>query len=157
MNYVIFTDGAASQFKVNGKWQRAAGGHSFVVYENNIKIYEEADGAAITTNNEQELTAILKALKWLQGKKFDEATICSDSSYCINIFTKWINKWKANSWYRGKKKETIENLEIIKEIDNLLAKMPQVKFLKVKGHSNSAGNIRADYLAVEAKNRFWGN
>lgn len=156
-NYVIYTDGAASMEKTNDTYERRAGGHAFVVYENNIRIYEESNGAPITTNNEQELLAILDALKWAESNpnvnSFSEITIASDSAYCINVFTKWIKSWERNGWTRGRKHEPIENLEIIQEIYGKLKKM-NVDFVKVKGHSNCAGNNRADELAVEAKRKF---
>ena len=157
MNYTIYVDGAASMEKKDNSYERRAGGHAFVIYESGVRIYEQSDGAPITTNNEQELLAILDTLKWLEmNSKFDsfsEATIYSDSAYCVNICNDWRKKWKKNGWTRGRKHEPIENLEIIKEISERLDKM-NVKVEKVKGHGTCAGNIRADELAVETKKKF---
>ena len=158
MDYTIFVDGAATMKKNENVYTRCAGGHAFVVYQNGIKIEEHSDGMFSSTNNEQELLAIYDALCWLKNNKdfdsFSAATICSDSAYCVNIFNSWIKSWIANNWTRGKKHEAIENLGIIKDIHELLNDMPNVKIIKVKGHDNCAGNIRADQLAVEAKKKF---
>lgn len=158
MDYTIYCDGAATMRKKGEEYIRCAGGHAFVVYENGIKIYEESDGSYSSTNNEQELLGIYDALKWLSKNElfdsFSGATIYSDSAYCVNIFNNWIKSWIANNWTRGKKREAIENLGIIRDIQGLLYDMPNVKIAKVKGHDNSAGNNRADQLAVEAKKRF---
>lgn len=49
----------------------------------------------------------------------------------------------------------IENLEIIKEIWNIIKELENIQceilFVKVKGHSNNVLNNEADRLAVEAK------
>lgn len=157
MNYVIYCDGAATMKKVNGEYTRCAGGHAFVVYTGGFKVYEDAKGMEMSTNNEQELMAVRDALLWLKADpKFDgfsEATICSDSAYCVNIFTKWTSGWKKQGWTRGRKHEPIENLELIKEIDELMRGL-NIKIEKVKGHGNCAGNIRADELAVKAKKKY---
>ena len=158
MDYVIYSDGAATLKKENNEYQRCAGGHAFVVYNNGIIIYKESHGSPQSTNNEQELLAIRDALLWLKiNPKFDafsNAIIYSDSAYCVNIFNSWINSWIKNNWTRGKKHEPIENLTIIQEIHGLLKEMPNIEIKKVKGHGTSAGNIIADELAVEAKKKF---
>lgn len=158
MNYVIYSDGAATMKKENNEYQRCAGGHAFVVYHNSVIVHKESNGSPKSTNNEQELLAIRDALLWLKGNtnfdSFSNAVIYSDSAYCVNIFNSWINSWIKNNWTRGKKHEPIENLSIIQEIYGLLKEMGNVEIEKVKGHSNCAGNIIADELAVEAKKKF---
>lgn len=158
MNYTIYCDGAATMKKINGSYVRCAGGHAFIVYQNGINVFEFSDGVRETTNNEQELLAIRDSLKWLKENSnfdsFSEATIFSDSAYCVNIFNRWIEAWKENEWTRGRKHEPIENLEIIKEIYFMLKELKNVKIEKVKGHSTCVGNNLADKLAVEAKKKF---
>jgi ribonuclease HI len=156
MNYTIYSDGAATMKKVDGEYVRVAGGWSMIVYDSgNCRIYGEYGGERETTNNAMELYGIYRALKWLKEHEdftnFSEATIMSDSAYCVNIFNDWIKKWEANGWTRGKKHEPIENLTAIKAIYNLLQEMPMVKIQKVKGHSTVAGNNLADKYAVQGK------
>lgn len=153
MNLTIYTDGAATLKKGKQSYERVSGGWAFVVYSNDVQIYSEYGGESKTTNNAMELTAILKALEWLEKQEnftnFSQCTIFSDSAYCVNIFNSWITKWENNDWTRGKKKEKIENLDLIKSIYSKLK--PNIKIDKIKGHNTSAGNIMADKLAVKAK------
>lgn len=150
MYYKIYCDGAATMKKINGEYIRCAGGHGVVIFIDDTPVHQISGAAAQTTNNEQELTAIYKALEWLKTKNYESATIYSDSAYCINIFTQWADGWAARGWTR-KGNKPIENCTLIKSIYNLLSEMPNVKFEKVKGHANCIGNVMADELAVRAK------
>lgn len=159
MNYTIYSDGAASMKKIGGSYIRGAGGHAFVVYdEDGTKIFEYSNGKKETTNNEQELLAIRAALEWLNNRpdfnSSSSASIMSDSAYCVNIFNSWASSWEKNGWTRGRKHEPIENLSLIKEIYTMFNEFGNIKLEKVKGHSTCAGNIRADELAVAAKKKF---
>ena len=147
--------------KVNGEYIRVAGGWSMIVYDSsNFRIYGEYGGEAETTNNAMELYGIWRAVNWLKEREdftnFSEATIMSDSAYCVNIFNDWAKKWEANGWTRGRKHEPIENLTIIKNIYALLKEMPAIKIQKVKGHSTTAGNNLADKYAVQGKQEVSG-
>jgi hypothetical protein len=63
--------------------------------------------------------------------------------------TLWMNTWKKNGW-RKKTNKKIENLDLIKKLDNLLTEMKyKPLFTWVKGHSSSIGNEGADKLARE--------
>ena len=57
----------------------------------------------ITTNNQMELTATIKALEYI--KENDEITIFTDSSYVKNGITSWIINWKKNNWKNSQKKK----------------------------------------------------
>ena len=157
---IIYSDGAATMKKVDGDYIREAGGWAFVALTENEEIMFTNYGyVAQASNNAMELTAILKGLRWV----FDECIegtgieIRSDSAYCVNIFTQWIESWKNNGWTRGKKHEQIENLEIIKSIYELIQKhkeaFNEVTFTKVKGHAGEKWNTLVDNLAVRGKMR----
>lgn len=153
----LYTDGAATMRKVNGEYIREAGGWAWAEIKNG-KVVEFANGGLKqTTNNEQELMAILYALQHVK-KNISigaEVKIYSDSAYCINIFTQWAKSWEKNGWVRGKKREPIENLNLIKEIYYLIQDLQEkfftVTFIKVKGHSTDKFNQFVDKMAVEAK------
>lgn len=141
----IYVDGACSG---NGN-KDAKGGCSFVVVENNklVKYYAKmSDG---TTNNREELKAILLALTYSDGK---EVTIYSDSAYSINTLTNWAYTWEKKGWIKSDKK-TPENLDIIKPAFNYIKKHNNVKFVKVKGHSGVIFNELADSLAADNNNK----
>lgn len=147
----LYTDGACTLNKVNGNYEHGPGGWAFVAIDNdNNIIYEEKGGSPSTTNNEQELMAIYKALSYTKEKEPEDVVIYSDSAYCINIFTQWAAAWEKNGWTRGRKHEPILNLELIKNIYYLL-KDVNVTFVKVKGHATNRYNCYVDSLAVAAK------
>ncbi|WP_297825718.1 ribonuclease H [uncultured Methanobrevibacter sp.] len=154
--YTYYTDGAATMINQKGKYLREAGGWAFIQLKNSKEASHQAGGCPLTTNNEMELYAIYASMKDFSiiSAAGDELVICSDSSYCIDIFTKWAKNWQKNGWRRGKNKP-IQNLDIIKTIWNLMAEINDegcnIVFIKVKGHSHDRLNIKVDKLAVEAK------
>lgn len=157
-DFKIYTDGAATMKKVNGEYVRENGGWAFVILNNKDEcIYSGSGGQQETTNNAMELMAIHNGIQRFLtfGYRGKNVEICSDSAYCINIFTSWIKGWKANGWTRGKKHEPIENLEIIKAIDKLIEECNRcfvgIIFTKVKGHAGNKWNEKVDKLAVKEK------
>lgn len=135
----IYTDGACSGNPGPGGWG------AILMCKNNKK--EISGGKKDTTNNIMELTAALEGLKLL---KFPcEVELYSDSAYLVNGFTQgWINNWQKNNW-KTSNKEPVKNKEIWEEIYNL-TKTHNVKFIKVKGHSDNEYNNRCDELARKA-------
>ncbi|MBR0271227.1 MAG: ribonuclease HI [Methanobrevibacter sp.] len=154
--FTYYTDGAATMIHKNGKYLREAGGWAFVLLIDGKKSLNQSGGCPLTTNNEMELYAIYASMKDFLSKANaeDVIEICSDSSYCIDIFTKWGINWQKNGWKR-KGNKPIENLEIIKAIWKLMSEIKNksciLNFIKVKGHSSDRFNNMADELAVSAK------
>ena len=101
-----------------------------------------------TTNNKQELTAVLRALEFVANSKITDAevvTIFSDSQYVINTFTIWIWNWLKNDTLKDK-----ANSDIIERIWKLKTRLYyedwDIRFKKVPGHANCEGNNVADRL-----------
>ena len=135
----IYTDGACSGNPGPGGWG------AILMYQGNKK--EISGGKKNTTNNEMELTAVIEALKML---KFPcKVDLYSDSAYVVNAFLQnWIGNWIKNNW-KTSSKEPVKNQELWKELYEL-TKTHQVKFIKVKGHSDNEFNNRCDELARNA-------
>ena len=135
----IYTDGACSGNPGPGGWG------AILMYQGNKK--EISGGKKNTTNNEMELTAVIQALKML---KFPcQVDLYSDSAYVVNAFLQnWIGNWVKNNW-KTSSKEPVKNQELWKELYEL-TKTHQVKFIKVKGHSDNEFNNRCDELARNA-------
>ncbi len=135
----IYTDGACSGNPGPGGWG------AILMCQGNRK--EISGGKKNTTNNEMELTAVIEALKML---KFPcQVDLYSDSAYVVNAFLQnWIGNWVKNNW-RTSSKEPVKNQELWKELYKL-TKIHQVKFIKVKGHSDNEFNNRCDELARNA-------
>ena len=132
----IYTDGACSGNPGPGGWG------AILMCQGKKK--EIAGGCKNTTNNIMEITAVLEALKLL--KYACEVDLYSDSAYVVNAFRqKWIDNWKKNNW-KTASKEPVKNKELWQELDKL-TQIHQVKFHKVKGHSDNEFNNRCDELA----------
>ena len=134
---VFYTDGACSG---NG-YAHSSGGWGVVEVDNNDNIIWQDQGKkSPTTNNEMELTAILKALEHIGETQFVLPTIYTDSAYCANLINNWMYNWARNNWKKSDN-QTIKNLEIIQQIYQL-ANRADIK--KVSGHSGVKWNEYAD-------------
>lgn len=132
----IYTDGACSGNPGPGGWG------AILMCQGKKK--EISGGCKNTTNNIMEITAVIEALKLL--KYTCEVDLYSDSAYVVNTFKqKWIDNWKKNNW-KTASKEPVKNKELWQELDKL-TQIHQVKFHKVKGHSDNEFNNRCDELA----------
>lgn len=146
MNYEIYTDGACSH-------NPGPGGYSFIIIRNDEITYKQKGYSENTTNNEMELTAIVKALTILLKERSAlklDITVYSDSAYCINPINQgWLNIWKEKGW-KNSKDEPIANKKLWLDLYNLLHpkrksnKNVNVKFVKVKGHSGVKYNELVD-------------
>ena len=141
----IYIDGSSRK---NGK----KGGYGIVIFDDNnnlIDAYQEQFDNV--TNNQMELKAFLKTFELLNTKyKNEQATIYSDSAYCINILESWIYSWSKNGW-KTSKGRTIKNLDIILslyEYYNINFFINQIYIIKVDGHSGIIGNELSDALAT---------
>ncbi len=118
---------------------------SILIYNENKK--EISGGSKETTNNIMEMTAVIEALKLL--KRTCNVEIYSDSAYVVNAFEQgWIYGWQKNNW-KTANKEPVKNKELWEELYKLV-KSHNVKFIKVKGHSDNALNNRCDEMARNA-------
>lgn len=144
----IYIDGSC---RGNGK-KNSQGGFGIVIFDelhNLIDAYQEQFDNV--TNNQMELKAFLKTFELLNTKyKNQQATIYSDSAYCINILTSWIYSWSKNNW-KNNKNQTVKNLDIILslyEYYNINFFINQIYIIKVEGHKGNIGNELADALAA---------
>lgn len=138
---LIYTDGACSGNPGPGGWG------AILMFRDNKK--ELSGGQRETTNNIMEMTAVIEALKQIKYPCNKEVEVYSDSAYVVNAFNNyWIKSWKKNNWVNSSK-EPVKNKELWIELDALVQKF-NVKFIKVKGHSDNEYNNRCDELARNA-------
>lgn len=106
-----------------------------------------------TTNNRMEMQAVLKCME-LAAADPDNNYICySDSAYVVNMCNDWIRKWAQNGW-QNSKKQTVENLDLVKKIYNYLnTDFFNFQLVKCVGHSGVLGNELADALATRDKSK----
>lgn len=136
---ILYTDGACSG-------NPGPGGYGFILfYKDRSKEFSGYDPC--TTNNQMEITAVIKGLN--QIKEPCNVTIYTDSAYTMNAFEeKWIDNWIANNWKNANKKD-VKNKELWQELIQAINRHTSVKWVKVKGHSDNKYNNRCDELARE--------
>lgn len=148
----IYTDGACQR---NGKKENS-GGFGVVVIDEEQNIVEKYSKlCSNTTNNREELKAILYALiKY--GTKETAAwelhpqtppVVYSDSAYAVNTLTNWMFSWERNNWKKSDK-QTPENLDLIQAYYELYQKGYRINLQKIKGHAGHKWNEMADALAT---------
>lgn len=139
----IYTDGACSG-------NPGPGGYGVIMkYKGTVK--ELSGGAADTTNNRMEMTAVITALEAL--KEPCEVDLYSDSKYIIDAVTKgWAEGWKRNNWIKSDKKPAL-NSDLWEKLLCLLKKH-KVNFIWVKGHAGHPENERCDQLAVAESHKY---
>ena len=136
MTTVVYTDGACLGNPGPGGWAWAVPGGRF------------ASGAAeLTTNQRMEVTAVLEAVRVLEGP----LEVVSDSTYVVNCFRdRWWEGWIARGW-RNKAKQPVANRDLWEPLIAAVQADPErVRFRWVKGHSADPVNDLVDRLAVEA-------
>ena len=136
----IYTDGSCLGNPGNGGW-------AAIIFIGKKKISLKGSKKN-TTNNQMELLAPIKALKKIPID--EKIEIFTDSKYLKLGITEWIFKWKKNGWKTSNKKK-VKNLELWKELDNLVDKY-HIKWSWVKAHSGNKNNEEVDLLARNAAN-----
>ena len=108
-------------------------------------------GAADTTNNRMELTALLEGLRAL--KEPCTVRVVTDSQYVANGINKgWARGWQRNGWRKSDKKPAL-NADLW---EALLAEIGrhEVTVRWVRGHSGHPENERCDRMAVEEAKKY---
>ncbi len=136
---VIYTDGSAHP-------NPGPGGYGVVVYENGEPAAAHSKACDKTTNNREELKAILYALIHY-GKGNITPTVYSDSAYAVNTLTSWMYGWQKNGWLKKDNREP-ENLDLIKAYYDLTLQGYSIVLQKCNGHVGIEGNELADKLAT---------
>lgn len=125
----LYTDGACSGNPGKGAW-------AFAIIDNQEVSFSEHGLNEMTTNNQMELTAIIKGLSHLldNNGQGNTVTVHTDSSYCMNALKDWVHGWKKKGWKKADGK-VIENLELIQTLYSLCyEKGLTVMWKKVKAH-----------------------
>ena len=134
---ILYTDGACSGNPGPGGWG--------AILEFNGVEKELSGGEPSTTNNQMELTAVIRGLEAL--KEPCHVELYSDSKYVIDGLSKgWAEGWKKRGWVKSDKKPALnpdlwERLLELTHIHNL-------SYHWVKGHADNPKNNRCDALAV---------
>ena len=139
----IYTDGACSG-------NPGPGGYAAILRYNGHE-KEIFGGAANTTNNRMELTAVISALQTL--KEPCEVDLYTDSQYIVNALNLgWAKKWRENNWMRNRKEKAVNPDLWEKLLD--LCEIHSVTPIWVRGHDGHEYNERCDRLAVAESRKY---
>lgn len=139
----MFCDGACSGNPGPGGWG------TLLRFTDGAGTHEKelSGGAARTTNNRMELTAVIKGLEALRYPC--EVTVTTDSRYvCDSVEKGWVYNWEKRGWKKGS--DPTPNTDLWKELLNLLRRH-SVRFVWVRGHAGHPENERCDKMAVAAR------
>lgn len=144
---IIYTDGGCTGNPGPGGW-------AAVILFNGQET-RLSGGDLSTTNNKMELTAVIKALTYINENselKDKSVEIYTDSQYVKNGLTQWIFNWIKNGWKTAAKKP-VKNKEYWIALKSEADKL-QIKWNWVKGHSGDFYNELCDSLVEEERMKF---
>lgn len=146
MEITIYTDGGCTGNPGPGGW-------GCIILADGTET-ELSGGSESTTNNQMELTAVIKALEYI-GREYSfqsELSIYTDSQYVKNGITSWIINWEKNGWKTAAKKP-VKNKEYWITL-RTLTNMAKIKWYWVKGHSGDKYNELCDQLVEKERLKF---
>jgi ribonuclease HI len=138
---VAFADGAA-------KGNPGPGGWGAIVVTPAGEVTELAGGAAHTTNNRMELTAVIEALRYVRSVPGPVA-LHTDSTYVIRGIREWIHAWRRRGWKTAEGGEVM-NRDLWEALATLVAERAdrgRIAWHYVRGHTGVPGNERVDEIA----------
>lgn len=112
-------------------------------------------GNPSTTNNQMELTAVIRALSHINENsalKGRPVEIYTDSQYVKNGLTQWIHNWIRNGW-KTASKDPVKNKEYWIALKSEADKL-SISWNWVKGHSGNEYNELCDSLVEEERMKF---
>jgi ribonuclease HI len=131
----LFTDGACKGNPGPGGW-----GVLLRWRDQEKRLY---GGAADTTNNRMELTAVVEGLNALKTPCM--AHVYTDSQYVQKGISEWMPNWKRRGW-RTSAGAPVKNQDLWQALDAAVARH-QMSWHWVKGHAGHPENEEADRLA----------
>jgi ribonuclease HI len=135
---IVYTDGSCQVHT-----RKIGGWGAVLIYKDHVR--EIFNGEMNTSNNRMELQACIEALKFIKTTHIP-IEIYSDSQYLISCFNEgYYHKWLLNNWKSSKSK--VKNVDLWKELIELVEKQDDIQFFKVKAHSGDTWNDKADELA----------
>lgn len=140
---LIFADGASSGNPGPGGW-------GAIIATPDGKVVELGGFQDATTNNQMELTAVIRALDRLKGLS-SPVSVHTDSVYVIRGITQWVWGWRNRNWKTAEGTD-VANQDLWKHLMALVAQLKSqscsIDWKYVRGHSGIPGNERCDEIAV---------
>lgn len=130
---IIYTDGGA----INNGSKKSFCGWAYKKIYGDL-VFTKSGGDTGKTNNQMEMTAVLKALQSVMDKTIP-VRVYSDSMYVVETL---------NGTYSIHK-----NIDLWKALKKEVRKFRDIKFIWVKGHAKNVHNIEVDELVVMESNK----
>lgn len=138
----LYTDGACSGNPGPGGWA------CLLTYQDTSK--HLSGGHPQTTNNQMELTAVIRGLSEL--KQACQVDLYTDSKYVLEGATKWLDGWIQKGWRRSDNKPVL-NVKLWQQLLPLLS-YHDITWHWVKGHAGHPQNELVDALACQERDNF---
>lgn len=135
IGYECWVDGSALQ-------NPGKGAYASIILKEGKEIERLSEGYFLTTNNRQELRAVVKVLEYFEEPV--KVTFFTDSQYVKLGCENWLWNWSRNNW-RNHLGYPVKNQDLFMRAHVGLMKH-KVTFVKVKGHSGIYYNEEADRL-----------
>lgn len=130
----IYTDGSTYPNPGPGGW-------AFAAYDGERLVAARGAPMVDTTNNRMEMTAIIKAMRWADGRT---CRILTDSQLCRDSITRWAPSWRRRGWRKAEGGEPA-NVDLVREALELYER-GGVEIQWVRGHAGLAGNELVDKI-----------
>lgn len=142
----IYTDGSCLGNPGHGGW-------GFIVYEGDEEVFRQSDKEWLSTNNIMELTAMDKALSYIQEYE-GNYTVYTDSNYVKQGMTIWIQNWKKKGFKTSAGKD-VKNKNLWVNIDEKYQNLKsKIKIEWVRAHNGNERNEAVDLLARKQAEEF---
>lgn len=133
---IVATDGACSGNPGPGGW----------AWVEQVTGERDCGGAAHTTNNAMELTALVRALEHVGPQP--DLLMRIDSQYAIKAMTVWAKTWRRKGW-RKSDGAPVANRDLVERLLELYeGRQGRTEVEWVKGHSGDAANELVDSMAA---------
>lgn len=128
----IYTDGSCNTKTLKGCW-------AAIIFVDSLKI-NISGVVENTTNNRMELTAVLKAVEYIQTNYFypNNIKVISDSQYVVNLNNR-LSKIISRNFLTSKNKQ-ITNIDLVKSFQDIVSRH-SIEFIKIKAHQKKTEEI----------------
>ena len=150
MKFTIYCDGSTR----NNGYENAVGAWAYVILNDKEEIVrQDCMSVKGATNQQMELVAAAEAIEYLFEKElvapFDTVNVYTDSAYLHNCYTqKWYKSWQMNGW-KNSKKQPVANKDLWERLIQWF-EMPEINFIKTRGHAGVKWNEYVDTMAQSA-------
>ena len=154
MKFTIYCDGSTR----NNGYENAVGAWAYVILNDNEEIiHQDCMSVKGATNQQMELVAAAEAIEYLFKKElvapFDIVNVYTDSAYLHNCYTqKWYKSWQMNGW-KNSKKQPVANKDLWERLIQWF-EMPEINFIKTRGHAGVKWNEYVDTIAQSASAQY---